>query len=90
MLTPHLGADTVEAQDKVGISIAQEVVNVLNGQMVPNAVNLPALHPQELEGMMGYLQLGECLGKLYYQMEKTRWTRWKWSTKGRPPTWKLP
>ena len=70
VLTPHLGADTVEAQDKVGISIAQEVVNVLNGQMVPNAVNLPALHPQELEGMMGYLQLGECLGKLYYQMEK--------------------
>ena len=38
--------------------------------MVPNAVNLPALHPQELEGMMGYLQLGECLGKLYYQLEK--------------------
>ena len=70
VLTPHLGADTVEAQDKVGIAIAEEVVNVLKGQMVPNAVNLPALHPQELEGMAGYLQLGECLGKFYYQLEK--------------------
>ena len=54
----------------MGIAIAQEVINVLHGNMVPNAVNLPALHPQELEGMMGYLQLGEYLGKLYYQMEK--------------------
>lgn len=70
VLTPHLGADTVEAQDKVGISIAEEVINVLKGQMVPNAVNLPALHPQDMEGMVGYLQLGECLGKLYYQLEK--------------------
>ncbi len=54
----------------MGISIAEEVINVLKGQMVPNAVNLPALHPQDMEGMVGYLQLGECLGKLYYQLEK--------------------
>lgn len=90
VLTPHLGADTVEAQDKVGISIAQEVVNVLNGQMVPNAVNLPALHPQELEGMMGYLQLGECLGKLYYQMEKDPVDKVEVVYEGPAPTWKLP
>ena len=70
VLTPHLGADTLEAQDKVGIAIAKEVINALHGEMVPNAVNLPALHPQEMEGILKYLELGEALGKLYYQMEK--------------------
>lgn len=75
VLTPHLGADTVEAQNNVGIAIAKEVINALNGEMVPNAVNLPALHPQELETMVQYLQLGECLGKLYYQMNKEAVTK---------------
>lgn len=70
VLTPHLGADTTEAQDNVGIAIAEEVISALKGEMVPNAVNLPSLHPQELEDMLDYMQLGECLGKLYYQLEK--------------------
>ena len=75
VLTPHLGADTTEAQNNVGIAIAHEVVNALKGEMVPNAVNLPALHPQELETMVQYIQLGECLGKLYYQMNKEAVTK---------------
>lgn len=75
VLTPHLGADTVEAQNNVGIAIAKEVINALNGEMVPNAVNLPALHPQELETMVQYIQLGEGMGKLYYQMKKDAVTK---------------
>lgn len=70
VLTPHLGADTQEAQDNVGLAIAEEVVDALAGKMVANAVNMPSLHPQDLEDMAGYMQLGEKLGKLYYQLEK--------------------
>ena len=70
VLTPHIGADTAEAQYKVGLTIAQEVLAALRGEMVPNAVNLPTLHPQEFEAMKHYLSLGEMLGKLYYQLEK--------------------
>lgn len=70
VLTPHLGADTTEAQDNVGIAIAEEVIAALHGEMVPNAVNLPTLQPTELEEMQGYLTLGEYLGKLYYQLKK--------------------
>ena len=70
VVTPHIGAGTDEAQDNVGLTIAQEVISALNGEMVPNAVNLPTLHPQDLEGLKTYLQLGEYLGKFYYQMEK--------------------
>ncbi len=69
VLTPHLGADTWEAQDNVGIAIAEEVIAALRGEMVPNAVNLPALQAGELEVMKQYLRLGEDLGKLYYQLE---------------------
>jgi D-3-phosphoglycerate dehydrogenase / 2-oxoglutarate reductase len=70
VLTPHIGADTVEAQDNVGMTVAQEVISALRGEMVPNAVNLPTIQSQELEALKAYLQLGETLGKIYYQLEK--------------------
>jgi D-3-phosphoglycerate dehydrogenase len=70
VLTPHLGADTTEAQDNVGIAIAQEVISALRGEMVPNAVNLPALGADELAAVKDYLTLAEDLGKLYYQMHR--------------------
>jgi D-3-phosphoglycerate dehydrogenase len=70
VLTPHLGADTSEAQDNVGIAIAEEVISALHGEMVPNAVNLPTLLPSELDSMKDYLELGEVLGKLYYQLHR--------------------
>lgn len=70
IITPHAGADTKEAQDNVGVTIAQEVVSALRGEMVPNAVNLPTLHTQELAAVKNYLKLGETMGKLYYQLEK--------------------
>jgi len=70
IITPHAGADTLEAQDNVGITIAQEVICALRGEMVPNAVNLPTLHTQELEAVKSYLRLGETMGKMYYQLEK--------------------
>ena len=69
VVTPHLGAETDEAQDRVGICIATEVLSALRGEFVP-AVNLPMLQPQDISLMRNYLQLGEFLGKLYYQMEK--------------------
>lgn len=70
IVTPHAGADTKEAQDNVGTTIAQEVILALRGEMVPNAVNLPTLHAQELEKVKAYVKLGETLGKMYYQLEK--------------------
>ncbi|MCH4158382.1 MAG: phosphoglycerate dehydrogenase [Acidaminococcaceae bacterium] len=70
VLTPHLGADTTEAQDNVGIAIAEEVIAALRGEMVPNAVNLPALGADELAAVQDYLTLAEDLGKLYYQLHR--------------------
>lgn len=70
VFTPHLGADTFEAQTNVGLSVAEEVINVLKGNIVPNAVNLPTLGADEMEGLFDYLKLGERLGNLYFGIWK--------------------
>lgn len=70
VFTPHLGADTVEAQENVGLTVAQEVISVLQGNIVADAVNLPTLGPDEMEGLYDYLKLGERLGNLYFGIWK--------------------
>jgi D-3-phosphoglycerate dehydrogenase len=40
VVTPHLGASTTEAQDKAGVTIAEQILLALRGDFVPFAVNL--------------------------------------------------
>jgi D-3-phosphoglycerate dehydrogenase len=68
--TPHCGADTFEAQDRVGVTIANQVLAALRGELVPNAVNLPTLQEEELESLYPYLCLVEKMGKIYFQLDK--------------------
>ena len=42
VVTPHLGASTAEAQDKAGLTIAEQVLLALSGDFVPFAVNVAA------------------------------------------------
>jgi D-3-phosphoglycerate dehydrogenase len=42
VVSPHLGASTVEAQDKAGIAVARSVRLALEGEFVPDAVNVQA------------------------------------------------
>lgn len=69
VLTPHLGASTAEAQENVGIAIAEQVVSALKGDMV-NAVNLQGLQVENIALLSPYLSLAKTMGKLYYQIEK--------------------
>lgn len=70
VITPHLGANTLEAQINVGTTVAKQLVVALKGELVANAVNLPTLKYKELKSIQVYLELGEIMGKLYYQLEK--------------------
>lgn len=70
IVTPHLGASTLEAQLNVGMTVANQVLSGLKGEIVPNAVNLPAIHRDELEAIKPYIGLAEKLGKMYYQVQK--------------------
>lgn len=67
-LTPHLGASTAEAQESVGIEIAEQVADVLKGGVIRNAVNMPSLDAATLRTLGPYLDLGEKLGTLVQQM----------------------
>ena len=42
VVSPHLGASTVEAQDKAGVAVARSVKLALEGDFVPDAVNVQA------------------------------------------------
>jgi D-3-phosphoglycerate dehydrogenase len=63
VVTPHLGASTAEAQDKAGITIAEQVVLALNGDFVPFAVNVAAAEASST--VRPFLPLAERLGTLF-------------------------
>jgi len=63
VVTPHLGASTVEAQDKAGTSIAEMIRLALRGEFVPNAVNVVGAGEVD-EAVRPFLPLAEKLGAL--------------------------
>jgi D-3-phosphoglycerate dehydrogenase len=63
IVTPHLGASTVEAQDKAGQTIAEQVVLALRGEFVPYAVNVAASEANAT--VQPFLPLAERLGRLF-------------------------
>jgi D-3-phosphoglycerate dehydrogenase len=67
-LTPHLGASTAEAQDAVGVEVAEQIADVLNGGVIRNAVNMPTLDAATLAVLGPYLDLGAKLGTLVQQI----------------------
>ena len=64
VVTPHLGASTAEAQDRAGQITAEQVVAALTGELVTNAVNVPAIRPEEMEVLGPFLPLSHSLGRL--------------------------
>ena len=63
VVTPHLGASTKEAQDKAGVSIAEQVGLALAGDFVPFAVNIGAAEASET--VRPFLPLAERLGRVF-------------------------
>jgi D-3-phosphoglycerate dehydrogenase len=63
VVTPHLGASTVEAQDKAGTTVAEMVRLALEGQFVPYAVNVSA-GAEVSEAVRPFVGLAERLGAL--------------------------
>lgn len=72
VFTPHLGASTGEAQESVGIEIAEQVkANLLEGTVL-NAVNMPNVDPATLAEIGPFLRFGEILGRLVSQIAPNR------------------
>ncbi|MGI8491401.1 MAG: phosphoglycerate dehydrogenase [Acidimicrobiales bacterium] len=63
VVTPHLGASTREAQDKAGVTIAEQVVLALAGEFVPLAVNIAAAEVDQ--AVREFLPVAERLGRVW-------------------------
>lgn len=68
VLTPHLGASTAEAQESVGIEIAESIRDLLQTGTVRNAVNMPNVDARTLETLRPYLDLSSKLGLILSRM----------------------
>jgi len=65
ILTPHLGASTIEAQTKVAEAIARQFVAFFSQNIIQNAVNLDVHLPP---GLAPYARLAEVLGSIAAQL----------------------
>lgn len=72
VLTAHLGANTKEAQARVGADILERTVQALRGDFSRGAVNAPALAPEVMSALGAHLKLAEILGKMVAQLIKGR------------------
>jgi D-3-phosphoglycerate dehydrogenase len=70
--TPHLAASTEEAQDRAGLIVAEQVAAALEGAVVTNAVNIPAIRVEDLELLGPYIPLAAKLGRLAMDLAEGR------------------
>jgi len=66
--TPHVAGSTTEAQEEVGVQIAQQVRDYLSDGVLRNAVNLPAVSPDQYRRLRPYLELAERVASLAAQI----------------------
>jgi D-3-phosphoglycerate dehydrogenase len=71
VVTPHLGASTAEAQQKVAVQIAEQIADYLTTGAVVNALNLPSVSPEEAPRLRPYLKLAQQLGSFAGQLTET-------------------
>ncbi|GGA85318.1 phosphoglycerate dehydrogenase [Ornithinibacillus halotolerans] len=63
ILTPHIGASTVEAQENVAIDVSHDILHFINGESVRNPVNMPSLNNEILRKVEPFFYLAEKLGE---------------------------
>ncbi len=64
LATPHIGGATEEAQEIVGLRIAEQVVEYLQNDVAINAVNIPSLSAEQYRSAAPFIDLAEKLGIL--------------------------
>jgi D-3-phosphoglycerate dehydrogenase len=67
--TPHLGASTQEAQERVAVEIAQQVISFLTAGAIKNALNVPSMSSELAAKLDPYVDLAEKLGGFLAQIE---------------------
>ncbi|OWM64827.1 D-3-phosphoglycerate dehydrogenase 1, chloroplastic-like isoform X2 [Punica granatum] len=68
IVTPNLGAYTIEAQEELGIEIAEAVNKALTGDLPATVVNEPMVPAEVLAELKPFLDLANRLGKFSVQL----------------------
>ncbi|MBS4179335.1 phosphoglycerate dehydrogenase [Lederbergia citrea] len=70
IVTPHLGASTVEAQEKVANEVSEEIIDIFETQSIRHAVNMPQISGETHKKLQPYITVGEQMGELAIQLLK--------------------
>lgn len=70
VVTPHLGASTTEAQERVAVDVAEQILYVLNGEPARYAVNAPLIPAETYSYLAPYLPVARRLGNLAVQLHE--------------------
>ena len=68
IVTPHLGASTTEAQERVAVDVAGQVLAVLKGEPAIYSVNLPVLGAEAFKAIAPFLQAATLCASLATQL----------------------
>lgn len=68
VVTPHLGASTIEAQEKVALSVAGEIIDILKHQKVTHAVNAPKVIFNPSNDVQPFVELAQITGEIGIQL----------------------
>ena len=71
VVTPHLGAATAEAQEKVAVQIAEQMADYLSTGAVVNALNMASVTAEDAPRLKPYMKLAEQLGSFAGQLTET-------------------
>jgi D-3-phosphoglycerate dehydrogenase len=66
--TPHLGAQTGEAQERVALGVVEQLLEFFVHGQIRNAVNMPSLDAESYRALRPYLSLAEKLGAFQVQL----------------------
>ena len=69
--TPHLGAATTEAQEKVALQVAEQMADYLNTGAVVNAINMPSVSAEDAPRLKPYMALAQQVGSMAGQILET-------------------
>ncbi len=82
ILTPHLGANTKEAQDRAGIQISEFIMDGLEGRMVSTALNMTKV-PDDVMATVGpYVEACQTAGRILAQLVGAPITKLQVTTMG--------
>src|SRR5690606_7078599 len=68
VVTPHLGASAAEAQERLSVDVAEQLITALKGEPVPYAVNAPLIPAEAFQFIAPFLQVATQAGSLATQL----------------------